>query len=117
MNQEEILNMPAGTKMNQLIWWKVFDMEPEPPNNNMLLLPDYSKEVAPAWRVVNAFAVEPFAWHIESINLLGGQIKWWACLWGDMPDGSIAEFSAEAETMSLAVCRVALLKVAGSNKA
>ena len=51
MNKDEILDMPAGKKMNQLIWWKVFDMTPMPPNNNMDLLPDYSGEMSPAWSV------------------------------------------------------------------
>lgn len=53
MNRDEILNMPAGTKMNQLIWWKVFDMTPAPPNNDMLLLPDYSGEISPGFCSIN----------------------------------------------------------------
>ena len=52
MNKEDVLKMEAGPKMNQAIWWKIFNMEPTPENNDMLNLPDYSTDIAAAWEVV-----------------------------------------------------------------
>jgi hypothetical protein len=55
MTRDEILKLEAGPKMNQLIWWKVFDMTPTPKDNDMLKLPPYSTDIAAAWEVVEHF--------------------------------------------------------------
>jgi hypothetical protein len=105
MERDEILNMPAGTKMNQLVWWKIFDMEPYPPNNDMLLLPDYSHEIAPAWSIIEKL-VDGTPNDFE----LRTTIRGWRC---DLYLGS-----ANAETAPLAICRAGLIAVlAGSNTA
>ncbi|MBN8657546.1 MAG: hypothetical protein J0M11_17580, partial [Anaerolineae bacterium] len=127
MNKSQIETMPAGKEIDGLVAEIVFG-ESKPiyahvhdnvfstqwsNDKNWHCTPDYfsgdvcewtpkefSKSISATQEVINAMAKEPFAWHIESINTKTG-VKWWACLWGDMPDGSIAEYSAEADTISL----------------
>lgn len=99
MNRDEILKMPAGAKMNQLVWWKIFDMFPTPPNNNMALLPDYSGDMSVAWTVANKFP----AIYMEHSN------KICFAMIGDNFDTAVT-----CETMPLAICRAALLD--GINK-
>lgn len=89
MTKEEILNMPAGVKMNQYIWWKVFDMTPTPPNNDMLLLPDYSGDL---------YAAKTVADKMPSFVLV--RVKNEYC----------CNHLAFGETEPLAICRAALLE-------
>ncbi len=94
MTREEIANMPACAKMNQLIWWKIFDMFPTPPNNDMALLPDYSGDMNCAWSVVKKFP-EFYMEHTKESDF--------AMLADDFDTAVVCE------TMPLAICRCALL--------
>ena len=100
MNRDEILNMPAGAKMNQLIWWKIFDMFPTPPNNDMALLPDYSGDMNVAWSVAKKFP-EIYMEHSEKNDF---------AMISDNFDTAVT-----CETMPLAICRAALLAVVPAN--
>ena len=108
MSRDEILNMPAGAKINQLVWWKIFDMFPTPPNNNMALLPDYSGDMNVAWSVIEKLKASGFeAWLMNEqvYKDFPGQV--YACkLYGK----GIVCFCL-GETMPLAICRAALLAV------
>lgn len=111
MNAEEILNMQAGTKINQLIWWKIFDMTPEPPNNDMLLLPDYSGDICAAWQIVNKLESRPEGFravYYRDVNWQNGGQGWYACFEGQAVKGVFAE------TAPLAICRAALLATVNS---
>jgi len=94
MKRDEILNMPAGAKMNQLIWWKIFYMQPMPPNNDMALLPDYSGDMSVAWSVVKKYS-NVYMEHDEKNEFV---------MIGDDFDTAVV-----CETMPLAICRAALL--------
>ena len=100
MNQQEVLNMPAGRKINQLVWWKIFDMFPTPPNNNMALLPDYSGDMNVAWTIAKKFP-EIHMEHSEKNDF---------AMIGDNFDTAVT-----CETMPLAICRAALLAVIHAN--
>ena len=100
MNRDEILNMPAGAKMNQLIWWKIFDMFPTPPNNDMALLPDYSGDMNVAWTIAKKFP-EIYMEHKGKENFV---------MINDDFDSAVI-----CETMPLAICRAALLAVVPAN--
>lgn len=125
MTRDEILNMPAGHEMDKLITEFVFGMRLEKNHGlsggfywvgngvqfgdmRMREVPDYSTDISDAWNVFEKFTKEPFAWHVETVNLSDGKLEYWACLWGDH-GSSIVEYSASAETASLAICRAALL--------
>ena len=103
MTRDEILNMPAGTKMNQLIWWKVFDMYPTPPNNDMKLLPDYSTDISAAWEVVDKLV--RFSITIESFP------KGVLCRFFGAGSSTAGDAVGWADTAPLAICRAALLAV------
>ena len=124
MNKDEILDMPAGKKMNQLIWWKVFDMTPMPPNNNMDLLPDYSGEMSPAWSVAERINKMIFDEQLElgrdynnlTLECVGyttGYAASFDCIidheWYE--DITNYDYAARGETAPLAICRAALLAV------
>ena len=87
--EEEDYVLPAGTKLNQIIWWKVYDMKQTPPNNNMLLLPNYSGDIAEAWKIVEMYKED-----LQEINY--SNREWYVCFVGG---------SAYAETAPLAICR------------
>jgi len=103
MTKDEILNMKAGLKMNRLVADYV--------NPEYGLTLDYSEDIEYAYRVIEILAKEPYAWRIESVNLSGGIVNWWACLWGDIPNGGIIEYEAKADTLPHAICKAALLSV------
>lgn len=113
MTRDEILNMPAGTKMNQLIWWKIFDMYPTPPNNDIKLLPDYSGDMNVAWSVVEKLEKsEPETLcNISRISENGQRdgLEWHCHL--RCIGGNGKYFYAIADTAPLAICRAALLAV------
>lgn len=88
----EILNTPAGTRMNTLIWWKIFDMNPTPPNNDMLLLPDYSGDLNVAKTVSDK---------MKGFVLVRSRGEY------------CCNHIAFAETPPLAICRAALLEALG----
>jgi hypothetical protein len=115
MNRDEILKMEAGTKMNQYIWWKIFDMEPTPPNNDMLLLSDYSGNIAAAWKVVEKLNQKGMCVLVSELvpyrqfeeNLSGCEIT----PLSDDEESEPETIKASADTAPLAICRAALLAV------
>ncbi|MCR4322860.1 MAG: hypothetical protein NUV61_02120 [Candidatus Azambacteria bacterium] len=107
MSREEILKMSAGRKMRELVAAQVMGWDETYVRSIEAWHPD--ENMTDACLVLSELAKEPFSWHIESANLTDGRVIWWVCLWGDMPDRSVAEFSTEAESIPLAICRVALL--------
>ena len=124
MTKDEIMNMPAGAKMNQLIWWKIFDMIPTPLNNDMKFLPDYSGEMSPAWSVAERINKMIFDGKLtlendynyltlSCVGMTTGYAVSFDCLleneWYD--DITNYKYAARAETAPLAICRAALLAV------
>jgi len=117
MTRDEILNMQAGQDMDFLVsehvlhhnvsdWnWRFFANKTH-----------YSTEIGCTQEVINALAKPPFAWHIESTNHESG-VSWWACLWGDDKLDDFIVYDADAETIPLVVCRVALLASFGFHEA
>lgn len=55
---------------------------------------------------LNKYAKEPFAWSIESINVKGKKIIWWALLWGDGENGNIVTFDAKDKSLDSAINKV-----------
>lgn len=96
MSRDEILSLPAGKKMNQYIWWKLFDMMPTPLNNDMNYLPDYSGDVGVAFSIVRKF---------PSVHLEYSERNCFAMIGDDF------ETAVICETMPLAICRAALLEM------
>ena len=94
MTRDEILNTPAGERMNQQIWWKIFDMTPMPPNNDMKKLPDYSGNETAVMGVIEKFQ-EVYIEHSKGSVFV---------MIGDNFNTAVT-----CETMPLAVCRAALL--------
>ena len=139
MSQDNIANLPAGRELDELIAEKIFG-EGKPNyshvHSNVLSVvwsneknwycsPDYftgdvcqwipkafSVDISAAQEIINAITKEHFTWRIESIKT-PSKVKWQAYLYGKLPDGKNVEFSAEADTIPLAVSRVALLKGGG----
>lgn len=111
MTQDEILNMPAGRKMNQLIWWKIFDMEPTPPNNDMALLPDFSGEVAPAFSVIEKIKNEWDAQIQTGREYPDYPGQSFGCRLHNRKEPRIC--FCLGDTAPLAICRAALLAVIG----
>jgi len=105
MERDEILNMPSGKKINQLVWWKIFDMTPTPPNNDMNFLPDYSGDMNVAFSVVEKLCSETGCDIVKvckrDLDLMRGE---WSCNFG-------RGFEAFGETAPLAICRAGLLWV------
>jgi hypothetical protein len=100
--------MKAGGKMNQLIWWKIFDMYPTPPNNDMKFLPDYSGDMNVAWSVIEkmkALGFETWIMNEQIYKNFPGQT--YAC----KLDGNGKVYFCLGETAPLAICRSALLAV------
>lgn len=128
MQKEDIKNMPAGKKMNQLIWWKIFDMDPMPLNNDMDYLPDYSGELSVAWSVVEKIHKMIFEQKLapeEGFNYLTltcmgyttGYAASFDCLLDDewYENDKIVDFpyAARGADPALAICRAAMLVVLG----
>jgi hypothetical protein len=100
----EILNLPAGKKINQLVWWMVFDMSPTPHNNDMNFLPDYSGDMNAAWMVVEKLCNETGC-DVVKVCKRDPEVRGnWSCNFG-------RGFEAFGETAPLAICRAALLAV------
>lgn len=129
MTKDEILDMPAGKKMNQLIWWKIFNMTPTPLNNDINFLPDYSGEMSPAWSVAERINKMIFEGELtlqndynyltlECIGMTTGYAASFDCLldheWYE--DITNYKYAARGETAPLAICRAALLAVVPANK-
>lgn len=67
---------------------------------------EYSAYVEQAMRVTEKIA-EPFAWHIETVNLNDNTTVWDVVVWGDV-DGDTIAVRASAPTLAHAICRTAL---------
>lgn len=137
MTEEEILNMPAGRKIDALIAekikglcvhnWKVVDFpfydnsvcyecskcKSEYWGLNPPKCKPYSSDISDAWRVVDEMNKH---YGFEIISHYPGKdciARFWQCD-PDMPVEKIAyEYTARADTVSLAICRAALLTVLG----
>jgi len=105
VTREEILELPAGIKMNQLIWWKIFDMIPTPPNNDMLLLPDYSGDISATFQVIQKLRAMRYNVRVE-FHKTYTQVSLWSM---EMTEYGPHPISCHAETVYLAVCHAALL--------
>ena len=106
MERDEIIIMQAGKKLNQLVWWKLFDMEPTPPNNDMNLLPDYSGDMNVAWSVVEKMKSLGYeAWLMNEQKYKEYPSQTYACkLYGNGESVFVL-----GKTMPHAICRAALL--------
>lgn len=98
MNKEDVLKMEAGPKMNQTIWWKIFNMEPTPENNDILNLPDYSNDIADAWEVADKLKLTIAPYDNGAYHAADGKVIAWA------------------DTAPLAICRAALMTVMEEEK-
>lgn len=109
MTKDEILELPAGTKINQLIWWKLFDMKPTPPNNDMLLLSDYSGDIVATFDLIQQLRAMNYNVRVELHKTYTTVTLWQR----DMTEHGPYPITCRADTIYLAVCRVALLAVMG----
>ncbi len=135
MTRDEILKLPAGGDIDELVAEKVMGFRvyrnesmghhiayPDKESNKYWFKPigqlgtfcnwSPSTDIATAWEVVSATAKEPFAWYIESVNIKDKPVIWWVGYWGG-PTEEIFMYSAEDESLSLAICRAALLFTMG----
>jgi len=109
MNKEEILELPAGTKINQLIWWKLYDMIPAPPNNDMLLLPDWSGNIVATFDLIQQLRAMNYNVRVELHKTYTTVTLWKR----DMTENGPHPITCRADTIYLAVCHAALLAVVG----
>lgn len=104
---EDIMSFDSQ-KMNQMIWWKVFDMNPTPPKNDMKLLPDYCGDNNVAFSVIENLSGD-FSYRVQSgldtklerIHIFEFHTRW----------GESKMYRAIAHTFSMAVCRAALMAI------
>jgi hypothetical protein len=118
MNREEILNMPAGRKMDALIAEKVVGLrldwefaefqngEPSAPTlrdkyDEIGVLPFYSTDISATWEVIEKMG--DIAWSLASAWNLSGKRAGFS-MW-------ISGKSVIADTATLAICRAALLAI------
>jgi hypothetical protein len=126
MTRDEILNMPAGREMDVLVLVSVMGIEySEKDGENYREwsncyteracfvfrdIPHYSADISAAWEVVEKLRDtsddEPDYWTITDLGNAWRVTSNWA-----HHDGDIENFSIEAETAPLAICRAALLAV------
>jgi hypothetical protein len=98
----DILNMPAGRKMDALIWKHVYKSEhPKPPVNDFP-----STDIACAFELLKKFD----AYVIERV-FSQGDWRGHACWLAKGDSDEHVEGEARAETIPLAICRAALLCV------
>ena len=107
MNMDEIALLEAGTKTNQLVWWRVYGMKPAPPNNDMLLLPNYSGDIVAAFDVVQQLRAMNYNVRIE-LQKTRTSVTIWA---RGMNEFGPYPITSRADTVYLAICRAALLAV------
>lgn len=111
MNREQIENMPAGRKMDNLIAEHVFRLEkPAYPNDDKFIYMEgslgyyrfaspYSTDISAAWQVVEKMREKSGVVLSDFLN------NDWSCHFVD------AGKEIVAETLPLAICRAALLAV------
>lgn len=110
MTRDEILNMPAGFKMDILIAEKVFDYPEEVIRNNGFkkdgdwmvgTIKPYSTDIAAAWEVVDKAYITSLRRVVN--NEPDTPALWQAFIYAD------PNLSGIASTAPLAICRAALL--------
>jgi hypothetical protein len=107
MNTYEDIMSLDPEKMNVTIWWKVFDMYPTPPNNDLKLLPDYCRDNNAAFSVINKLLDHSYdAMSGMDKNLNRTHIFTFYPMYGE-PN----RYRASAPTFAMAVCRAALLAI------
>jgi hypothetical protein len=123
MNQEEILNMPAGIEMDMLIATKVFNRKPHPSKNKILgqvgryVSPrHYSIAIMSAWEVAETLS-DKFDFAIVNNQNFGKypDLHYGFRLQAIGEDSHIKTIFALGETAPLAICRAALLAVVPVN--
>lgn len=114
MTRDEILNMPAGLRLNELIAEYVMKLDRTKPgqwresvdwwvNGLPSECPDYSTDISAAWQVVEKFYSMTFdRW---------SNGKEFRCYLVTARDGKNCDGMAVADTAPLAICRAALLAV------
>lgn len=108
MNTYEDIMSLDPEKMNVTIWWKIFDMNPTPPKNDLKLLPDYCGDNSVAFSVIEKLS-DDFSYRVQSgldtklkrIHIFEFHTRW------DKPK----MHRASAHTFSMAVCRAALMAI------
>jgi hypothetical protein len=113
MTRNEILNMPAGREMDELIRLEILDLEVFTTPEGKLLgegtfqeIPHYSTDIAAAWEVVEKMRINDWEFYLEWEN------QPWALFENDK---CMLDKCAEAITVPLAICRAALLAVLESD--
>lgn len=105
MIRDEILNMPAGKDMDELIKTLVMGEEIPPPT---YWIDEYSTDIAAAWQVLeHLMATGHERFEAPAI------FRWpdtWMCVFYEKNDTmSPMWIEATADTVSLAICRASLL--------
>lgn len=108
MNTYEDIMSLDSEKMNVTVWWKVFDMEPTPPNNDLKLLPDYCGDHNVAFSVIEKMRSD-FSYKSQSgwdsalndVHIFDFYTRY----------GGQKMYRAIAPTFPMAVCRAALMAV------
>lgn len=108
MTRDEILNMPAGRKMDLLIARILY-----PEATQLIIMPKYSTDIAAAWEVVEFFhpnfSVDLSYDDPQTVE----EIKWCCELCANKEPYD--DFEARADTAPLAICRAALLATMDEN--
>lgn len=108
MNREEILNMPAGRKMDALIDGALFDCNGgEFSILSVYILPDYSTCIEDAWQIIKAMKVKHFRFVLGGYFM--GLNQTWAAFDNEQWADSNPLYKAFADDTPLAICRAALL--------
>lgn len=115
MTREEIENMPAGVEMdamiaNSVMGWK--DLKPEEVKtaieHDMLL--SFSSDISAAFQVLDSF--ENNGW----MYALGNDLHEYSCALCFAENGDKNATGTSGASMSLAICRAALLAVIENNQ-
>jgi len=122
MTREEILNMPAGRKMDALIAYEVFEIMPfKQPSGPYFMddyqeekeVPHYSTDIAAAWEVFEWLAKHSTDTAIRNDVVIGKDDQGWSVsVWWfkDIKSSHTVE-GIYANTAPLAICRATLLAV------
>lgn len=66
------------------------------------------RDIAAAMQVVEKMQKPNWAWHMESVYV-NNKLMWFVTFWGDENGELITNDGAEEETLTLAICRAALM--------
>lgn len=119
MNQDEILSMPAGQEMDLLISEKVLSLSVDEWNKRFFRNQShYSTDISAAWEVAKKLSDK---WDFAIVNNQNFRnypgLHFGFRLQSLDEDSHIKTVFALGETAPLAICRAALLIMAGSNNA